>query len=175
MDDQKLDELCDEVIYREKQLSILYDLLIRSDCFIYPILHLFGLSGTGKSYTIRKFLKKFCEIFSKNKKPANKKRVYVYLNCKELCYGTTSLLFSEILKQISESFASIDVTRDCDIDIDMEIEKEDPIDLSFSGELDQQDEDLKMNDFSSFLRQLKRKLDQMAKRPVLYLVFDNAE
>lgn len=176
MDEQRLEELNDEVPYREKQLSILHDLLIKSDSLVFPVLHLFGLSGTGKSFTIRKFFKKFCETFSNSKKLEEKKRVFVYLNCNELCYGTTSLFFNEILNQIADFLpSSYDMTRDCEIEIDMEIGKEDPINESFSTDSDEQDEDLKMNDFSSFLRQLKRKLCRVAKRPILYLVLDNAE
>lgn len=175
MDEKLFDELCSDVVFREKQLSILFDLLIKSDSYLYPVLHLFGLSGTGKSFTIRKFMKKFCQNFSVNKKIADKKRLFVYLNCKELCYGTTSLLFSEILNQISDALpTSYDTTMDCDQNLDMEIEKENQLNLSINNDSDME-EDSKINDFSSFLRQLKRKLSRIAKKPVLFLVLDNAD
>ncbi|CAF0705128.1 unnamed protein product [Brachionus calyciflorus] len=180
MEDLKLQEVYEEVLYREKQLDILFDLLIKNDNFIYPILHLFGLSGTGKTYTIRKFMKKFCENPQSGKKIDDKKRLHVYLNCNELCYGTTSLLFSEILKQISNALPANNEKDLDDIEIEMEIEKEKPVDLSLNDNFDQEEEDedlsdIKMNDFSAFLRQLKRKLERAAKKTTLYLIFDNAE
>ena len=81
---QKLKELNDEVNFRDTQINLLYDLLMRNDTFLYPLLHLYGLSGTGKTYTIRRFMDKFC---NNNKKISSKQtnKYYIYVNCNEVC------------------------------------------------------------------------------------------
>ena len=55
----KLNQLLTDVCFRETQINLLFDLLIRQNRFLYPILHLYGLSGTGKSYLIKKFINKY--------------------------------------------------------------------------------------------------------------------
>ena len=111
--ESKLKELNDEVKFRETQFRLLFDLLVGSDCVLHPTIHAFGLSGTGKTYAIRKFMHKFCDNESKSQFDSNSNsksshaldarivnKYYVYLNCHELCYGSMSLLFNAIIDQL---------------------------------------------------------------------------
>lgn len=184
MEDQKLKDLIEEVSFRDTQLNLLHDLLIKSQTFLYPVLHLFGLSGTGKTYTTRKFLKKF----TNQPPPTGKKttstenRIHVYLNCSELCYASVSLLFNEIMIQIANALPSTaekDNNNQEEMDINMEIQEETPLAELSTMAIDENDDesiaDVRMNDCTSFLRQLKRTFERNKKKTFLYIVFDNAD
>lgn len=170
MEDQKLKELLAEVSFRDTQFNLLYDLLIKSQSFLYPIIHLFGLSGTGKTFAIKKFMKKCCNVVNlpvSKKQPVQDNRLYVYLNCNELCYASISLLFSEILVQISNALPSIndkEESEDIGVDMDIEIENSSSVDLDTSSNEEMSVHDVRMNDCSTFLRQLKKPLIELQTR-----------
>jgi hypothetical protein len=85
------------VLYRDYELNLLNDLLIKSNKCLYPLIHLYGLSGTGKTFFIRNFL----NIFTTNTN--NSVKYYpIYLNLIEICYQSVQheILFNEILIQL---------------------------------------------------------------------------
>ncbi len=162
-------ELCNEVSFRQVQINLLYSLLVETNTILYPTFHLFGLSGTGKTFTIKKFMRKFCS--NGDQKPnqhvsnqdAMVDRFYVYLNCNELCYASMSLLFNEVLIQIR----SLLLEQNKQIGLELESDAE------FLFEDD--DTDTKINDCASFVRKLKNLLRKFLNHTNLFLVFDNAE
>ena len=115
---EELEKFLKNVKYRDQQINLLFDLLIRQNRFLYPMLHLYGLSGTGKTFLIKKFMKRFCnaslsdigEVNEKSKKSSRKtlsnrlvsKKYYVYLNCKEMCHNSTLALFHELVNQVQQ-------------------------------------------------------------------------
>jgi Cdc6-like AAA superfamily ATPase len=180
MDESKYESLCEEVSYRNEQLKLLYNLLIKSQTIIFPTLHLFGLTGTGKTFTVKKFLSKFTNLNSTNKSNVN--RFSVYINCNELFYASVSSLFNEILTQIKNSLQLKNFEMESD-EINISIREEDGVhDNDNQRENDEDDNsatsDTKLNDCAMFLGRLRRILASkctQGQNTCLYLVFDNAE
>lgn len=176
MDDNKLTSLMKKIPFRDKQLTLLYNLLISNQNLSYPLIHLYGLTGTGKTYTVQKFMKRFCAGDSSEN---GRRRVYVYLNCNELCYATKSLLFNEILDQVraSMSIAAETSVIDADDEIDIcynidqlvEMDRENCASDSFESEEDY--DAITKNDCSMFLRQLKAMMNSKYQQTNLFLVF----
>lgn len=163
---EELKNLLNDVKYRDQQINLLYDLLIRGNRFLYPLFHLYGLSGTGKTFLIKKFMKKFCDgstiILSSNTTSKSKtsrktqsglvcKKYHVYLNCKEMCHNSTLSLFHEIVEQVK----SILVKQNNEM-----IEMEEEPDLIIS-EIENVE---KSSDCSNYIRQLKSLLFRLSNR-----------
>ena len=194
--DSKFKELIEEVHFRTEQLTILYSLLIRSQSILYPVIHLFGLTGTGKTHSIKKFMNKFCNISNSNNIKLTIRnqqeivnRYCVYINCNELFYASVSSLFSEILAQVKSALHLENVDTDAD-DINISIaceasemtgdDGDDGVAAVQSRKVEEDEEelsDMKMNDCACFLGQLRRLFQAKASnsRTCLYLVMDNAE
>ena len=168
----KLKELKNEVNFRDTQLNLLYDLLMRNKAFLYPIIHLYGLSGTGKTFTTRRFMDKFCNNNSNNN-IVNK--YYVYVNCNEVCYSTMSLLFNEILVQIRNAISDtklkdeLNNSNEFELDTDVVTFRDDK-----STEIDDEDS-AKLVDCSCFIKQLRKYFDRLVTKTCFYFVFDNAD
>ena len=181
----KLHQLLEDVTFRENQISLLYDLLIRQNSILYPIIHLYGLSGTGKSYLIRKFINKFCSNNQKAQAPSSSKsrrttkvndesfclKYNVYINCKEMHHASVSSLYQEILEQIQTI-----LSKQKDIKLEtLENELNELMEVDFNYD----NENLpKVNDSSTFIRQLKILMNKFLKKSnkiCLYLVLDNAD
>jgi Cdc6-like AAA superfamily ATPase len=178
---EKLAELKSQVNFRDSQINLLYDVLMRSNTFSYHLLHLYGLSGTGKTFTIRRFMDKFCNnnnrMSSKGGKSNDSTKYYIYLNCNEVCYSSISLLFNEILIQTKNALMPQTSNQFEQFDLDTSNS------IVFREEEEAaaaEDEDLeasKMVNCSGFVQQL-RKLFEASKcvsKTCLYFVFDNAE
>ncbi len=170
MELKKLDQLVEDVCFRETQLNLLFDLLIRQDKFIYPVLHLFGLSGTGKTYLMRKFINKFHSP-TQTQQSANSK-YFIYMNCKEMCHASISSFFNEIILQLqnfimktNEMFSNLDNNYDDDENIDDESRNNFKLKTA--------------NDLSEHMRQIKFLINKLALKSngisSIYLVIDNAE
>lgn len=160
----KLNQLLTDVCFRETQINLLFDLLIRQNRFLYPILHLYGLSGTGKSYLIKKFINKF---HSPNQTDS---KYFLYLNCKEMCHASISSFFNEIILQL-QNFTSIKselVTTDNEDDIEMETDNQNVFKLTTTT-----------NDLSNHFRHIKHLINKLNTKKkgscCVYLVIDNAE
>ena len=97
LNEKQIEEFQSLVLFRDYELNLLNDLLIRSNKFLYPLIHCYGLSGTGKTYFMRNFLNIFC---SNNR--GSVKYYPIYLNLIELCYQSvqSEVLFNEILIQL---------------------------------------------------------------------------
>lgn len=179
----QLASLMKKIPFRDKQLSLLHSLLISNSNLSYPLIHLYGLSGTGKTYTVKNFMEQFCAVNGESEASDGRRRVCVYLNCNELCYATKSLLFNEILSQVKSNLAltaeesMIDENDEVDICINSdqlaELEREvngadndndddDQIDISANGTI---------NDCSMFLRHLRSMLNARSLQTSLFLVF----
>jgi Cdc6-like AAA superfamily ATPase len=173
MNEAKLRELNDQVYFRESQFGMLNDLLIKNDCFLYPIIHLFGLSGTGKTYAVKKFMNKFCDNDSQQQLICNENinKYSIYLNCSELCYSSISVLFNEIITQIKT------ILNGQDKELGLINNNKQNIDLNNSIDFDLEDDtnDIKMADCSLFIRQLNKYLNKFLNRTCLYFIFDNAD
>ena len=184
MDDKKFRELTDEVQFRQEQLGLMYNLLVKNQTILYPVLHLFGLTGTGKTYAVKSFMDKFCnsnKLIIRNQQEILT-RHYVYINCNELFYASISSLFNEILTQVktalnmknfnSEDNINMSITNEDDNNFEKNVDNND------SEEANEEINDIRMNDCACFLGQLRRifaaKMSSMNKA-CLYLVFDNAE
>lgn len=199
MDDKRFKELCDEVKFRTDQLNLLYSLLIKDQAVLWPVVHLFGLTGTGKSYTIRKFMNKFCgEANSSASSSSSVQRYTVYINCNELFYASLSSLFNDILAQIKSALnVKLGAQENNPVEMSFTYENESSSANSSGGDLGQNEnmmmtddaenggdlEDIKMNDTATFLSQLRRMFQakrsqqqsKSYKRTCLYFVLDNAE
>jgi Cdc6-like AAA superfamily ATPase len=185
MDEKKFKELNEEVNFRTEQLNLMYNLLIKNQSILYPVIHLFGLTGTGKTFAVRKFMNKFCngntKLAARNQHESTN-RYCVYINCNELFYASVSSLFNEILAQIKivlnvknfeteEINMSITYEESASNDLENQVVRDDPV------EEDEEMANIKMNDSATFLGQLRRLFQAKASggRTNLYLVFDNAE
>lgn len=93
-DEEIIEILRNEIIYRDDEIDLLYKLIIKYNKCLVPLIHLYGLSGTGKTYLIRKFMNKI----TKN----NTNRIYIYINSIEFNNLTIDLIFNEIVMQISK-------------------------------------------------------------------------
>ena len=166
---EKLKQLKDEVNFRDPQINLLYDLLMRSKTFLYPLVHLYGLSGSGKTFTIRRFMEKFCN----NESKADISKYYVYLNCNEICYSNMSLLFNEVLVQIknvlSDSNKEADNSNEFEMELDAVTFRDDK-----NAEVDDEDGS-KIIDCSCFIKQLRKNFEKISRKTCFYFVFDNAE
>ena len=173
MNESKLKELNDQVNFRESQFGMLYDLLIKNDYFLYPIIHLFGLSGTGKTYAIKKFMNKFCDNDSQQQLNSYEQinKYFIYLNCNELCYSSMSVLFNEIITQIKT------ILNGQDKELGLNTSDKQNIDFNNSINFDLEDDtsDVKMADCSLFIRQLNKFLSRFLNKTCLYFIFDNAD
>lgn len=177
---EELEKFLKNVKYRDQQINLLFDLLIRQNRFLYPMLHLYGLSGTGKTFLIKKFMKRFCnaslsdigEVNEKSKKSSRKtlsnrlvsKKYYVYLNCKEMCHNSTLALFHELVNQVQQIL----------IKQNEEFVMEEDTDLIINDIEDVE----KSADCSNYIRQLKNLLSGLSNKNTkayLYLVIDNAD
>lgn len=180
-----------KVPFRKQQLILLYRLLISSPNLSYPLIHLYGLSGTGKTYTVQKFMKKYCGSGGTDNEDG-RRRFYVYLNCNELCYANKSLLFHEILEQVRASLSmrgETSVMDAVDDEVDICYNQVDELaelareNEGADGEREQQnqmwndddDDDANavkgtINDCSTFLRQLRAVLNSNFQQTSLYLV-----
>lgn len=101
LNDKLIENFQSVVLFRDKELILLNDLIIRSNKCLYPLIHIYGLSGTGKTYFIRNFLNIFCSSTS------NSVKYYpIYLNLIELCYQSVQheVIFNEILVQLCKQF-----------------------------------------------------------------------
>ena len=161
----KLLELTKEVSFRDSQFNLLYDLLMKKSTFLYPLFHLYGLSGTGKTYSVKRFMDKFCNNKNAMKKSKSKERerYYIYLNCNEVCYATMSLLFNEILIQMKKLFSNSVVEEGFEMETEM---------VTFE---DDDTNEVKMADCSSFVRQLKKFLAKIKSQTCFYFIFDHAD
>lgn len=159
----ELEKLLKNVKYRDQQINLLYDLLVRPNRFLYPIFHLYGLSGTGKTFLIKKFMNRFCNgsttvvgdlnpsTKSSRKTLSNKllcKKYYIYLNCKEMCHNMTLALFHEIVEQVQSILVKQNEEFVLEEETDLVIE-----DIENVG---------KSNDCSNYIRQLKSLLGKLA-------------
>jgi origin recognition complex subunit 5 len=86
-----------KVLYRTNESKILNDILLRPKKYLYPLIHLYGLSGTGKTYFIKQFLSQLQES-------QNSSNQSIYLNSIELCHSQVDQLYSEISIGIAKSF-----------------------------------------------------------------------
>lgn len=177
---KELENLLKDVQYRDQQINLLFDLLIRKKRFLYPLFHLYGLSGTGKSFLIKKFMKKFCDgsttllsADTTSKEKSSRKTVsglvckkyHIYLNCKEMCHNSTLSLFHEIVEQVK----TILVKQNSEL---IEMEEEPDLIISDIENVE------KSNDCSNYIRQLKSLLSKLSNRNTksyLYFVIDNAD
>jgi Cdc6-like AAA superfamily ATPase len=183
MDEKKIKELNEEVQFRSEQLQILYNLLIKNQTILFPAMHLFGLTGTGKTHAIKRFMAKFCnsnKLIIRNQHEIIN-RYSVYINCNELFYASVSSLFNEILAQVRTvlNVKQVDA-EEIDMSITYEDEEENTARNRETEEEDEEMADIKMNDCAAFLGQLRRMFQIKAghgavSRTNLYLVFDNAE
>lgn len=177
-DNNKLENLLRKIPFREKQLKLLYDLLISNPS--YSLIHLYGLSGTGKTYTVQNFMRKFCNVLEVNEHRC----IHVYLNCSELCYATKSMFFSEIIDQISSSPSisidstlanvedEVEICYNIDELVEMEcINKNNKVDLDQSWDGDEIDAAKgSINECSVFLRQLRSMFKSCTNKTSLFLV-----
>jgi Cdc6-like AAA superfamily ATPase len=163
--EERLDELLKEVNFRQSQIKLLYDLLMSGDTFSYPFFHLYGLSGTGKTFITRKFFNKFCANIGRDGKErsSSSSNYYIYLNCTETSHAPVNLLFNEILTRFKNIFKkkfNLKVNDDCDV-------------------INSTTETNTINDCSSFIRQFKRIMNSFTKQIEtncnFYLIFDNAD
>ncbi len=159
----ELEKFCKNVKYRDQQVNLLFDLLVRQDRFIYPILHLYGLSGTGKTFVTKKFMNKFCNssitfldettTSSKSRKTANRqvcKKYHIYINCREMCHNSTLSLFHEIVQQVQNIL----------IKQNEEFELEDEPELIIT-DIESVE---KSTDCSNYIRQLKYMLSRLSNK-----------
>jgi Cdc6-like AAA superfamily ATPase len=162
---EELEKLLKNVKYREQQINLLYDLLVRANSFLYPIFHLYGLSGTGKTFLIKKFMNHFCNgsttvvgDLNASSKSSRKtlsdkllcKKYYIYLNCKEMCHNMTLALFHEIVEQVQNIL----------IRQNEEFVLEEETDLVISDVENVE----KSSDCSNYIRQLKNLLGKLSNR-----------
>ncbi len=179
----QLKQLKDEVSFRDNQINLLYDLLMRNNTFLYPILHLYGLSGTGKTFTIKRFMEKFCNNNRKSSSSLHRdtNKYYVYLNCNEICYSNISLLFNEILFQIK---AILQPSKTCDpntneFEMDIDDEKikfqDDDENAILNGDIDDAENTTKIVDCSCFIKHLKKVFEKIKSKTCFFFIFDNAE
>jgi Cdc6-like AAA superfamily ATPase len=175
----QLKQLKDEVSFRDNQINLLYELLMRNNTFLYSILHLYGLSGTGKTFTIKRFMEKFC---NQNRMPSNSQetnKFYVYLNCNEICYSNMSLLFNEILIQIKSVLQPNKKydrnSHEFEIDIDDEkITFQDDAKAILNADIDEES-GIKIVDCSCFIKNLKKIFEKINGKTCFFFIFDNAE
>jgi Cdc6-like AAA superfamily ATPase len=175
-----LKELAAQVVFRESQLETLYDLLIREDRCLYPILHVYGLSGTGKTYTLKSFMNKFCNHNQIN----NRDKYYVYINCKEMCHSSMSLFFYEILNQVRDIYvrrnrcmSKIEIADNSGTEMENQINFQIQDSSGLNEDLDENEEDIgSAADCSLFVNQLKSILTKFASSKLcFYFLLDNAD
>lgn len=176
MDLKKLNQLLEDVSFRDTQINLLFDLLIRQDKFVYPLLHLFGLSGTGKSYVMRKFMNKFHTPSQVEHSTSNQSgKYFIYLNCKEMCHASVASFYSEIILQLQgflakkmHEFTTANLEDNEDLNGDL---------------MDMDDENIfkvkTTNDLSNHFRIIKSLISKLSSKTngncYIYLVIDNAE
>jgi hypothetical protein len=157
----ELEKFTKSVKYRDQQVNLLFDLLVRQNRFIYPVLHLYGLSGTGKTFLTKKFMNRFCNgsitfldettSSSKSRKTANRhvcKKFHIYLNCREMCHNSTLSLFHGIVEQVQNIL----------IKQNEEFELEDEPELCITDIENVE----KSSDCSNYIRQLKYMLSRLS-------------
>lgn len=160
----ELEKLSKTISYRDQQLNLLFDLLVRQNRFIYPILHLYGLSGTGKTYLTKKFMNRFCNnsityldgvttSTKSSRKTMNRlvsKKYHIYMNCKEMCHNSTLALFHELVEQVKKIL----------VKQNEEFEMEDEPELVITDIEDVE----KSSDCSNYIRQLKYMLSKLSNK-----------
>ena len=191
-----LNQLKSEVKYRENQTNLLYNLLIRTNRFIYPNLHAYGLSGTGKTYLVRSFIDTFSNLNSAMENEAGLSQVkkgpgrsksmnidrnatristryyFMYFNCLDICHSSMTILFYEILVKIRNIIQA--ESSSCQTN-----EMDDLENFQTNLELNEGDELSASADFSNFLRQFRKYLKILTEvnssNVNLFIAFDNAD
>jgi origin recognition complex subunit 5 len=85
-------------MYRTNELNILTEILIKPKKYLYPLIHLYGLSGTGKTYFIKQFLNK---LQNNDNVSTNNS---IYLNSIELCHTQVDQLYSALAMELTTCF-----------------------------------------------------------------------
>lgn len=179
-----LDELKSEVNYRNSQMDLLFNLLMKTDQFLYPNLHAYGLSGTGKTFTIRSFMQKFADFkrqaMMNRTLLSNYKAVpnyyFVYFDCAEICHVSISVLFYEILAQVRNILVDEKAFSAGELD-DLESYQA----MACGDGDDEIGVEVGVGaDYSNFVRQLKKYVRMLAEvnKPSnvnILIVFDNAD
>lgn len=189
-----LNQLKSNVKYRDTQANLLYNLLIRTNRFIYPNLHAYGLSGTGKTCLIRNFIDTFSQLNSsleneaalgtlkrgpgrksmnidRNALKITTRYYFMYFNCLDICHSSMTCLFYEILVKIRNIIQEESNQASSELD-DLE---------NFQANLDlnESDELSASADFSNFLRQFRKYLRILSEvnsaNVNLFIAFDNAD
>jgi len=144
-ENELVESLENQIIFRSQEIKLLYKLLFKTDICLHPLIHLYGLSGTGKTAFITNMMRKLT-----NKPPF--KRISVYLNAIEFCNLTFDFLLSEIITQIEKNVARINGESDYE-------------------ETEEEQEKLRVNDESTFCRYLNKYLADYQ----LYIVIDHCD